>query len=684
MNKTPRNTKGNAVPSEGGLRAKISIQGILIFAISALIIPTMIIYSIFTYVQTRNGADAAIKQTLPAAVTMAAQSVTNELEQYTMLSKEMASADILFDTQASAEELQEALDKKALQYDMLGMFMYDRDGECAATEANCADNNFFKKGLQGMTVIEEPIMDERFGELAITVSAPIWKNGVEGSEVVGVLECVVPQSAINNLITKISISENDDVTILDAQGASIANANLQSVINGQNLIKAAQGDSIYKGIAEANARAVSGETGTSTYTFQRAKIIAAYAPVEGTDGWSVFVSAPQSDFNAQTRKATTYIALLAIGFILYSIFGLTITIPKITRPLAMLVGVLGEFAKGNFSIQMPELGPTYKDLITLKNSVSTVKDSTTGVIEDIGYVLGEMSQGDFTVESQVPEKYIGEYSAILDAQTNIKQQLNQTLSEILQVSEQVSAGSEQVSNGAQSLAQGATEQASSVEELSATVNEVARQIKESAAEAEKANAITLETGEIMQGSVQAMNQASAAMDEISETSRNISKVIKAIDDIAFQTNILALNAAVEAARAGSAGKGFAVVADEVRNLSQKSAEAAKSTTALIESSIVAVEKGGKLVNKASEDFVQVAEKSGSVNTIVGELAEQFQQQAVAANQIALGIEQVASVVQMNSATSEESAAASEELSSQANVLRNLVGQFKLSNEDMPL
>lgn len=168
----------------------------------------------------------------------------------------------------------------------------------------------------------------------------------------------------------------------------------------------------------------------------------------------------------------------------------------------------------------------------------------------------------------------------------------------------------------------------------------------------------------MEGSVEAMNQVSSAMEEISETSRNISKVIKAIDDIAFQTNILALNAAVEAARAGNAGKGFAVVADEVRNLSQKSAEAARTLPRLSESSIVAVEKGGKLVGKANEDFIQVAEKSGAVNTIVGRLAVQFQQQALAANQISLGIEQVASVVQMNSATSEESAAASEELSKQ--------------------
>ena len=181
----------------------------------------------------------------------------------------------------------------------------------------------------------------------------------------------------------------------------------------------------------------------------------------------------------------------------------------------------------------------------------------------------------------------------------------------------------------------------------------------------------------MQGSVEAMAQAKAAMDEINETSRDISKVIKAIDDIAFQTNILGLNAAVEEARAGTAGKGFAVVADEVRNLSQKSAEAAKTTTALIASSISAVEKGDRLVAKASDDFGTVAEKAAMVRDIVSKISEQFRQQAEATNQISLGIEQVASVVQMNSATSEESAAASQELSGQAGALQGLVSKFRL-------
>lgn len=61
------------------------------------------------------------------------------------------------------------------------------------------------------------------------------------------------------------------------------------------------------------------------------------------------------------------------------------------------------------------------------------------------------------------------------------------------------------------------------------------------------------------------------------------------------------------------------------------------------------------------------------------ISEQSRQQSSDINQILQGVEQVSSVVQLNSATSEESAAGSLELSSQATVLKGLVGRFQLAS-----
>ena len=178
-----------------------------------------------------------------------------------------------------------------------------------------------------------------------------------------------------------------------------------------------------------------------------------------------------------------------------------------------------------------------------------------------------------------------------------------------------------------------------------------------------------------------MSELVAAMAEISASSDETKKIIRTIEDIAFQTNILALNAAVEAARAGDAGKGFAVVADEVRNLAGKSAEAANNTTALIEGTVSAIDRGNVLVSEVAEKMGQVAAASEKVAVINGKIADASREAASAIVQVTTGVEQISTVVQNNSATAEETAAASEELSAQSVTCRDLVSQFILREDN---
>lgn len=168
-----------------------------------------------------------------------------------------------------------------------------------------------------------------------------------------------------------------------------------------------------------------------------------------------------------------------------------------------------------------------------------------------------------------------------------------------------------------------------------------------------------------------------AMFEINKTSTSISQIIKVIDEIAFQTNLLALNAAIEASSAGQHGKGFSVVADEVRNLASRSANAAKETATLIETSIQKVDIGTKMAKetaKALEEIVVGIEKTAA---IVAKIAKDSNEQALGISQINQGIEQVSQVVQTNSATAQQSAAASEELYNQAELLKQLISKFKV-------
>jgi hypothetical protein len=243
--------------------------------------------------------------------------------------------------------------------------------------------------------------------------------------------------------------------------------------------------------------------------------------------------------------------------------------------------------------------------------------------------------------------------------------LSASVSELADGAQQVTAAATQVSGSSQSLSQGATEQAASLEETSASMEEMASMTRRNAENSQQAAAMMADTEKLVQSANVSLEEMVVSMSAIKESSDKVSKIIKTIDEIAFQTNILALNAAVEAARAGEAGMGFAVVADEVRSLAQRSAQAAKDTSVLIEESITRASEGHQRVSQVSTSIQAITGSAGKVKSLVDEVSVASSQQAQGIDQVAQAVTQMEKVTQTTAATAEESAAASEELSAQA-------------------
>lgn len=413
------------------------------------------------------------------------------------------------------------------------------------------------------------------------------------------------------------------------------------------------------------------------------KYMTRYEPIYSADKKIIgvyFVGVPVATIEALLNKGIAtivssiviLIAMLVVIAFIISYFVAT----AIAGPIKKITEVAVQIADGNFDITLSVKDKG--DVGQLAQAFNLTVDrliNYQGYIDEISEVLLMVSEGDLTKELQ--REYVGQFKKLKENMQALIHNLNATLIQINHSSNQVADGSNHVANSAQDLAQGATKQASSVEELSAAIAEITEQIKRNAENAKMASGKAENAGDKIHNSNEQMKDMVTAMEQIKLKSDEISKIIKVIEDIAFQTNILALNAAVEAARAGAAGKGFAVVADEVRNLAGKSAEAAQSTTTLIEETIVAVQHGSNLVGTTADALEESANVTKEAINLIDKIAVANNEQAISIAQVSEGVEQISTIVQTNAITAEQSAATSEELSSQSNILKELIEKFKL-------
>ncbi len=366
------------------------------------------------------------------------------------------------------------------------------------------------------------------------------------------------------------------------------------------------------------------------------------------------------------------VIFVLIAFIICKRIG-ALVVKSILTPVQEIRKVVEGLSEGDLHTQLEY--HSEDELGHLSDSLRSSFATLSSYIDDLSRAMGEFAKGNFDVQPEVEWK--GDFVGILEAALAFEASMAKTVAGIQRVAGQVSGGSEQVAASSMDLAQGATDQAGVTEELTATIENVAEQVAMNAESAKEISKKVADVADEVNSCDQKMHEMVSAMSEINSASREISKIIATINDIASQTNLLALNASIEAARAGEAGKGFAVVADQVSVLASQSADAAKESTALIETSVKSVEKGMVIADETAEQLVNVVSGAQVVSEEVNRVAAALEEQADSMNQINEGVGQINDVVQTNSATSEECAAASQEMSGQAETLKDLIRQFKV-------
>lgn len=371
-------------------------------------------------------------------------------------------------------------------------------------------------------------------------------------------------------------------------------------------------------------------------------------------------------------KAEMIVAFIVVA--ITQLINIVITRVRVLTPVVLVRDQMVEISKGNLSANFT-LEANTSEIGMLAASIHETKSELKKYIQDINRKLSALAEGN--MDQTIGNDYRGEFQPIQQAMGQILESLNDALNQINVTARQVSTESKRMASDAQVLSGGAVKQASAVQELSASIQEISGQVESTSRDAGQARESSMDASAQLQICSAKMEELTAAMENISKSSAQIGGIIKTIENISSQTNILALNATVEAARAGEAGKGFSVVADEVRSLANKSSEAAKNITDLIEESMNLVDQGMALSEETTNALLGVVKGAKVATEMIDRIADAAVSQSQSIKQVTLGMEQISEVVQTNASTAEKSAASAEELYGQAEEMLVAVQRFKL-------
>lgn len=622
------------------------------------------------------GTVSSLEQTMTETAELAAESITHDLETYEILAKELSYNEILRSKTAGPAEIAEECEKLAQRNGVAGVGAGDASGMSRTDDISLAEQEYFKAAKEtGKTYISDPIVRRDNGEMNIIISAPIMEEG----KFQGIVYVALDASFLCELVSNINIGNTGNASLINKKGDTIGYQDVQLVLDAYNTQNELANDKGLAQLAAVERKVMAGEAGFDTYQYGGVSKFAAYCPVEGTNGWGLYVAVEKNEFLSSTYQGIIFIIVMVVLAIGVAVAYIGRFASKISAPIQLCVNRIQALAQGDIHSEVPRID-TGDEIQVLAESAAVLAGNVEKVIGDIDYCLKEISTGNFAVHTRAEESYAGDFASILASMRSLNTTLSGTMRSITEVSDQVAMGSGQMAESAQTLAEGATEQAGAVEELMGAISTVSSLAAESAQKAEDSykNAGTL--ARVAENSNRDMQRLTEAMERINETSREIANIISAIEEIASQTNMLSLNASIEAARAGEAGRGFAVVADQIGKLASDSSKSAVSTRELIEKSMAEIREGNIVTTKTAEALKEVIEGMETFAGLASESSQASRAQSDSIRELEKGMEQISMVVQNNSAAAEETSATSEELSAQSENLNTMVGRFKLKQE----
>lgn len=596
-----------------------TLRGRILLTFLAAVVTSLLALSMVTYFVVRSDVQETAQRSLTDMTRNNARSLTQWITTRASMVDGVSSDALVSIPRPSMQQLERSgkFDEAYVGFsDKREVSSHDATGSSTAYDPT--NRPWYKQAVQaGKTVVTPPYEDFSSKKLVMTFARPVDLPG----NIKAVVAADVKLDGATEVVDAIHPTPHSFAFIVDTNGRIVVHANSALVLKPATALAPSLTNDLFIHSGKETVPILSSISGRDVWL--------SMSPIEGTD-WKLIVALDKSDATA------------ILGHILLTSGGVLLSIVAATSVAVFLV------------------------ISAAFNRLSEIQ----GAMESVS-----MGEGDLT--RRLPASGDDEVARIAKAFNRFADRIASVLQVAQQNSASVAVAAVQIAQGNEDLSARTERSAASIEQTAAALEELNSTIGQSAEAAAKAGEMANTARAVANVGSQTVSEVVSAMSKIKISSARIQEINGVIHGIAFQTNILALNAAVEAARAGEQGRGFAVVASEVRTLAQRSAQAAKEVSSLIDASVDEITNGAKLAETAGSTMTDVVANITGVATILRELASSCAEQSVGVSQVNLAVEQLDGSTQQNAALVEEAASASEALKTNAQQLAATVGQFRL-------
>lgn len=652
---------------EGSIKTKI------IRYVMAVSIVIVCLITSFMVAASFDTTDHTMLNTIEPMVKIASQNVSSNLHLLTERIYQLSESTEIKEMLSSDGEdpgIEAFLEGEANKVEFVWIGIYHTDGAkytgYGNAPADISDRKYYEflRATENI-VIGEPAMQDDLIQLAVGI--PLKTEEETAYYLVGSYKYDI----LNDVLSNMNLGETGTAYIVNEEGQIVGDKDIENIakmVNVYDMYPGSKSRDMYE-------KVIGGQTGSQKITLHNTPHYAAYSPIPGTL-WSLVIDVPVKEFKTRGVTAAILGVVLAVVVLLIGQAMITRMVSGLTEHLRAATGRIEALSEGDLASAVNK-AETGDEIEVLTTALARTVEQLNSYITNISYVLGELSGGNYTV--QTTGEYSGDFAALKEALAVITDSLNRNMEAMRDTAREVAQNTDVVAERTKQMQQDSGEQMEAVTRLNESTNRIVSNIEmiiDSARRVKECSDAT--DSKVTQGNEE-MAGLIANMDEISSNMDEIRQISGMIEGIAAQTNLLSLNASIEAARAGEQGKGFAVVAEEVRELAVQSANASAQTTKIIKNTSDTIQKGVEAVKAMEASLLEIAENTSRFSEITDNLEQVIVEQKAAAEDVKSDLEAVDQIAGGNADTARQTNAACEDFTRQAQMLTELVSQVRIRN-----